>query len=99
MTKVIVKREVYHDWKRDVWDMAATAVKDYQRNNMWGASYYLWYRPSAGKEYGAVKIAADKPQGFELAWNERLSPARSYEALKYDLVEIMGRLPILPSTT
>jgi len=93
------KRETYHDYTAEIWDMAAAAVKEYRENcnRLWGVSQYIYYRPSVGKKWGAVKIAPNAPKGFHLAWNERISPAKSWEMVKCQLVEVMNSLPILPS--
>jgi hypothetical protein len=56
------------------------------------AGLYLWFKR------GEVTVAAEKPDGFELATGERLSPAATEEQMKFRIVLILNKLPILPES-
>lgn len=45
---------------------------------------------------GALTVATDKPEGFELSDGRRLTPGRTKDQTTAWIVEVSRRLPILP---
>ena len=52
-------------------------------------SYYLYHKP------GELTVAADKPDGFELATGERIKPNQTIWQCQQWIVNHSRRLPIL----
>jgi len=61
-----------------------------QCHNPW-ARMYLYYKPMAEE----IVITEDCPEGYELAWNERISTGWTKEVAAYKITEILRRLPSL----
>ncbi len=59
------------------------------------ASYFLYFKPSAGKVPGEVCLATAPPDGFQLADPRRISPAWTMEQAQRFITEVSQRLPIL----
>lgn len=76
-----------------VWSQAAIAARVWfqlQSADQY-AALYLWFKR------GEVTVAAEKPEGFELATGERISPAATEEQVRNRIALILQTLPILPA--
>lgn len=82
--------------RSQVYEMAEHAVAAWFRAASLDPSpaYYLYYR-QGGREWGAITLATDTPEGYRLAGPERLPRGASREQAIAWVVERAYRLPIL----
>lgn len=57
---------------------------------------YLYFLRSTETENGKIVISATRPgEGWQLGWNERISPAKTVEQVVYQITELCKGLPLL----
>jgi hypothetical protein len=61
------------------------------------SAYYLYNKPSTDTEWGQLTIAADAPDGFELADPMRISVGWSVLQTQRFITEKARRLPMYPT--
>jgi len=79
--------------------MAYSASKDWYRRqcrNVY-ASMYFYYKPGTvgDMDFGFYIGESKLNDGWILAWNERISPAKTQPQVENQLIEIARTLPIL----
>ena len=90
LTSAEVNREIYRQAEREAkkWFRAQIA-NPYAR-------FYLYCKRGTSESWGDMQITENKPANdYELAWNERVSPAQSIEDVIRWVIHRAQSLPIL----
>ena len=80
-----------------LWQMSEGAARDWWEKQIKNeyASLYLYYQPTERGKWGNLAVSEDRPLGFELASNERLSPASTRDRMTQKIRGMLNTLPIV----
>lgn len=86
------KLRTWKDCEQWLWEVAEREAERWYKKavaNPFGR-FYLYYTK------GNALVAEEAPEGYHLAWQERISPASTQEQVKRFIYEKLRRCPCLP---